>query len=511
VNLRIADDQVGEDDPPMGILGGGRALVVALGVAAVVAAMGVTASPADAVAKAARPYDFDGNSYPDLVIGAPAMRVGSVRRAGGVVVLPSSKKGPSLREKVVTQSSRGIPGASERDDRFGAALASADFNRDGFADLAVGQPGETVGEQAEAGLVTVIYGSRNGLNTRRSVTISRPGGAQEGARWGQSLAAADFDGNGFADLAVGAPSQWDGLVGILPGGPGGLSSMPKTVLTRQPESAPENDDGDYWFGAGLATGDLDGDHDTDLVVMSEGLRVEGDFYPLSVTACLEQSGRLGSCRRLLHEDGGLTAIAVGNMSGDALPEIVVGSVGWDDDGPGAGAATILHLQTAGGLSLASRTELDVDSPGVPGSDEDGGDAFGDSLALGDIDRDGWADLVVGAPGYNQERGRVTVVHGGRSGWRTTGNYTFTQNTKGIPGKAERGDWFGGSLTLLDHNRDGRLDLTIGAPGENKDSGMITTLPGSGKKFSTSRSRTFGLSKLHYRHPTKAEFGTTLGR
>jgi hypothetical protein len=66
------------------------------------------------------------------------------------------------------------------------------------------------------------------------------------------------------------------------------------------------------------------------------------------------------------------------------------------------------------------------------------------------------------------------------------------------------------VTLLDHNRDGRLDITVGAPGENKDSGMITLLPGSGKKFSTSRSRTFGLSKLGYRHPAKAEFGTSLG-
>ena len=297
--------------------------------------MGVTASPAGAAPKAARPYDFDGNGYPDLAIGAPALRVGSVRRAGGVVVLPSSKKGPSLREKVITQSSKGVPGASERDDQFGAAVASADFNRDGFADLAVGQPGETVGDESEAGLVTVIYGSRKGLNTRRSVTIGRPGGAQWEAKWGQSLAAADFDANGFVDLAVGAPSRWDGLVGILPGGPGGLSSTPKTVLKRQPESGPEPeiDDGDYWFGAGLATGDLDGDHDTDLVVMSGGEASEGSFYPGSVTACLAGSGQLGSCRRLLHDDGGLTAIAVGNMSGDALPEIVVGRLAGMTTGP----------------------------------------------------------------------------------------------------------------------------------------------------------------------------------
>lgn len=197
------------------------------------------------------------------------------------------------------------------------------------------------------------------------------------------------------------------------------------------------------------------------------------------------------------------------MPGSALPEIAVGSIGWGDDDyyPGPGVATVLHRRNAGGLSVASLSEIDMTSPGVPGSA--GYDGFRYSVAPGDIDRDGWADLVVGSPDYSRERGRV--IHGARTGWRTTGNYTITQNTKGIPGTTERGDWFGASVTLLDHNRDGRLDLTVGAPGENKDSGMITTLPGSGTKFATTKSRTFGLSKLGYRYPTKAQFGTALGR
>jgi hypothetical protein len=65
--------------------------------------------------------------------------------------------------------------------------------------------------------------------------------------------------------------------------------------------------------------------------------------------------------------------------------------------------------------------------------------------------------------------------------------------------------------LLDHNRDGRLDLTIGAPGENKKAGAITTLPGSGRKFSTGKSLTFGLKNLGYRYPAGARFGSNLGR
>ena len=84
-----------------------------------------------------------------------------------------------------------------------------------------------------------------------------------------------------------------------------------------------------------------------------------------------------------------------------------------------------------------------------------------------------------------------MIYGAVGGWRMTGNYTYSQKTKGVPGKAEKGDSFGAGLTLLDHNRDRRLDLTVGAPGEDKRAGVITTLPGSGRKFWTSKSHTFG--------------------
>ena len=102
------------------------------------------------------------------------------------------------------------------------------------------------------------------------------------------------------------------------------------------------------------------------------------------------------------------------------------------------------------------------SRGVPGKDARK-DWFGTSLELGDLDRNGYADLVVGSPGENKGRGQVTVIRGARSGWKTSGNYSYSQNSKGIPGKAERGDWFGWRLSLLDHNHDGRLDLRSERP------------------------------------------------
>ena len=99
---------------------------------------------------------------------------------------------------------------------------------------------------------------------------------------------------------------------------------------------------------------------------------------------------------------------------------------------------------------------------------------------------------------------------GRTGWRTSGNSIYGQNTPGIPGGSEEGDSFGSSVALLDHNRDGRLDLTVGASGENRGAGAITTLRGSAAGFTTNGSRTFGLATLDYRYPSGAGFGESLG-
>jgi len=483
--------------------------VVALG-------MGMLVAPPAGAATAARPYDFDGNGYPDLAVGAPGLRVTTVPNTGGVVVLPASSSGLSLREKIVSQSSRGLPGASESGDQFGAAVTSADFNRDGYADLAVGQPGEAAGTTAFAGAVTVVYGSSSGLDTTRSAGFGSPAGAEAYARFGTALVAGDFNRDGYPDLAVGAPGEDvdlsqdadfhpSGTVTVLSGGSGGITATGAVTLRRQ--GLPNFDVG---FGEALAAGDLDQDGATDLAVGSQGQGRGDDRFPGSVSYCRASTDGPTGCTRLAQDldFAGLTSLAVGNMSSTSRPEIIVGVPSSVEDDPGH--VQILQLQGGTPLTVARRLSLAQSSGGVPGSDEPG-DAFGRSVAIGRIDGDGYADLAIGASGEDQGSGRVTIVRGAGTGWQARGNYAYDQNTAGIPGGSEDMDAFGTSVTLIDHNGDGRLDLTVGAPGENGDNGAITILRGSGSGFTTSGSRTFGLATLGYAYPSDAQFAASVGR
>ena len=101
-----------------------------------------------------------------------------------------------------------VGGTAEFLDRFGEALAAGDFNGDGFADLAGGASGEDVGGVRDAGAVSVLYGAAGGLTTAGGRLFTQVGSAAEEQDWfGWALAAGDFNRDGFADLAVGAPYE----------------------------------------------------------------------------------------------------------------------------------------------------------------------------------------------------------------------------------------------------------------------------------------------------------------
>lgn len=173
------------------------ALLAATVLASTVTPLALQAAPAGA-ATAKYADDFNGDGYRDYAYGVGVTDAGS-DGSGTVGIVYGTASGPTGRKQNITQNSAGVPGTNEWDDGFGRTLAGADFNRDGYADLAVGVPGEAVGSTKSQGAVTVLWGSKSGLSG--GTTVPNKGAAKWGA-FGQDLAAGDFNGDGRPDLAV---------------------------------------------------------------------------------------------------------------------------------------------------------------------------------------------------------------------------------------------------------------------------------------------------------------------
>lgn len=486
-----------------------------------VAPLALAAGPAQA-ATAARPWDVDGDGKPDLVVGAPLLDRAAIPRAGGVVVVPPV--GGRGATRIITQSTSGVAGGSEDSDYFGSAVASADFDADGYADLAVGIPGEDAGDDdGDEGAVTILYGTAKGLTGARSVQLFEPSGRHRYAGFGTALAAGDLDGDGYPDLAVGAVDDLtatspvddfpaSGTVTVLRGSATGITTSGSRLLRGDRGSA-----WDHHFGSSLAVGDVDDDGRADLVVVSEGASADGTAHDGSLSYCAGATAGPTGCRRLLHNARLRTAssLVVGNVQGSSRPEVVVGVPVTDVDSD-PGSVQVVRLFGSGPGTTGAATRYRQADLGLPGSGEESGDYFGASLAIGSLVGDGYADLVVGAPGEavgDEEAGRVFVVRGGGAGLATSGNLAFDQDTAGVPGGSERGDRFGAALSLLDRDGDGRADLTVGSPGEDDDEGRVTTLLGTGNGFSTAGARAYGLREVDVNYDNRygARFGQVLAR
>jgi hypothetical protein len=149
--------------------------------------------------------------------------------------------------------------------------------------------------------------------------------------------------------------------------------------------------------------------------------------------------------------------------------------------------------------------------GVPGSDERG-DRFGADVALSDVDEDGVLDLLVGAPGEDRGRGRVTLLRGVALGIDRQNAATMTQGSRGIPGHREAGDRFGAQVATVDVTGDGRQDLVVGAPGENDDRGSLTVVRLRGIFYVPGGVRSFTLEAMREHRGGRAKaFGSVVGR
>ncbi|MFE0489455.1 FG-GAP-like repeat-containing protein [Streptomyces griseoaurantiacus] len=444
-----------------------------------------TAADSTTVAQA----DFNGDGIGDVAFSAAGAYVSGLKNAGQVVVLYGTPTGVgAAKRSVLSQDSAGVPGGSEKGDAFGSETAYGDFNHDGYDDLAVGTPHEKVSGDTDGGTVAVLWGSANGL-TGKGVTVPDPAASTHDL-WGKYLAAGDFDGDGRDDLAVANSSS---TVYVYKGG---ITASGAAGTARSTVKPPVQSGGDTG-PLNLTAGDVNGDGRTDLVV--DGFETDSEYgwnanYFLPGTA----SGPSTAAAEKLRP-GVITAI--GDVNGDGYGDIVSGAY-WDHrtaDGttiPNSTDGGRAHLTYGSATGPAGTATLTQDTGNVPGGSEKG-DFFAAELDLGDINGDGYQDLVVGAPGEDlggvEDTGALTVLYGSASGIDTTsGAQFFAQSTAGVPGGDEEYDSLGTDVKLDDVNGDGRADLIAGS-WENAGNGSVLLLPSDGTRIVTTGSRTISPS------------------
>ncbi|MFI1445145.1 FG-GAP-like repeat-containing protein [Streptomyces fructofermentans] len=434
--------------------------------------------------------DFNRDGINDVVAGVPK----ASGDTGNVVVVPGGLTGPVAAAKVrLTQSSAGVPGASETGDLWGAATASGDIDGDGDADLAIGAPGEddSTGHK-DRGAVTILYGPKfdTGADTMALGDDFEPASAKFGA----AVAVGDFNADGRADVftaATGTGGNWAARFGDGHEVAGDLTGK----------------DGDLAY-ADAASGDFNRDGYADVALNYR------DQSGVGRVTWFKGSKSLGLAKVSTLTVKGGRSIAAGDVNGNGYDDIVIGQPYTAESGAKAGGQVTMVPGTATGFTTAGLTTIHQDTAGVPGAAESG-DGLGWSVSVGDLNADGYADVLTGAPneditrsGANQSNaGAVWLFKGASTGLTGTGSLSYSQDTAGIAGSTEKEDKLGSSVSLTDFSGRGRADLLIGVEGEDAGNGTLLYLPATASGVSLATSVYYGVTQLGT--PAAGRLGQTL--
>ena len=418
--------------------------------------------------------DVNGDGYADVIVGA-SLYDGAQTDGGAAFVYHGSATGLGLDGTRPAGNPSNADWADEGDQeegKLGFSVATAgDVNGDGFADVVAGTPYYDVLRppyvNSDAGQASVYHGSPMGLST--DAAWDQQGDYAETWRLGSSVATAgDVNGDGYADVIVGAPRYGTynrGMVLVYHGSASGLSDTADWTAVGNVSVS------EMRFGFSVATaGDVNGDGYDDVIVGTEdfgrayvyhgsssgldlnGVRPTGNPDNADWTAT-------GSPDQVGPSRFGFSVGTAGDVNGDGYADVIVGAPGYNGyPYTREGWAYVYHGSVTG-LS----TEPDWPEPFYEQTDS----LFGFSVATaGDVNRDGYSDVVVGAPGYNKEEpfpapdaGAVFAYYGSALGlsdspdWEEYYGHSYLE-----------GGFFGRSVaTAGDVNGDGYADVIVGYP------------------------------------------------
>ena len=390
--------------------------------------------------------DVNGDGYADILVGAPGWGDDAVQE-GHAYLFYGGAGGPDATPD--WEYFGDVMNA-----RFGDCVATAgDVNADGFADVIIGAESYT-NDEFEEGRAYLFLGSHFGLTTE-PVWVTE--GDQAESMYGGAVGTAgDINGDGYSEVVIGAewydnPSVAEGRAYVFNGSPSGPRETAGWVTESNQTQA------DYGYALASA-GDVNADGFDDVLVGAKDFD-NGQVDEGAVFLFLGSDSGIQALPVWYAEGNqafagfGVCVASAGDVNGDGLEDILVGAFGYDNNYADEGAAFLWYGST-GGAPPGTPANADWDAYG------DQSDArFGFSVAsAGDVNADGFADVIVGAYNYDDTRtneGAVFIYHGSEAGLSDSEDWFHAcQHT---------GAQYGVSVSSAgDFNGDGYSDVIVGS-------------------------------------------------